>query len=131
MIERNYFMRIISNYSPTESADIQKAAKELSISLAALQKYCVLLFIKQDVPRNNTHSMPHLLSIMHRRLNQLPNGSTFIVSSLFSSRIWTNLSRADKTTLAKHLADYIKLNPSTFVILSNKRRGTINRYKKM
>jgi hypothetical protein len=124
-------MRIYSNYSQSEFSEAEKEAKELGMTLSSFQKYCLMLYVKRDEnTRNNALSLPQLIAIMKTALNSLKSGDAFIISSLFSPDVWTNLSASDKRTLGNNLKSFVKANPKSYSIASQK-RGRINLYKKI
>ncbi len=124
--------RIYSNYDQTDYADIMAMSKSLGFSASSFQKYCVILYLKQNLSnRKNNISLPQLTFDMMKALNTMANNSDpFIVSSLFKAEVWSNLSSGDKHTLAIQLANYIKEHPKAFKIYS-KKRGEPNKYQKL
>ena len=92
-------MRIYSNYSDDDFKAIELQANEIGMTISSFQKYCVMLYIKSDLPtRNNTLSLPTLISDMMTELSKLKSGDTFIISSLFLPEVWSNLSTSEKRT---------------------------------
>ena len=123
-------MRLYTNYSDVEFADIRNEAEALAMTPSLFQKYCVMLYLKKDIStRSNTLSMPQLINEMFQSLSNLKPNSVFIISSLFPPETWSNLSPADKRTLACILKKHIVSHTSDYSILKQK-RGTINQYKK-
>jgi len=123
-------MRIYSNYSDDDFKAIELQANEIGMTISSFQKYCVMLYIKSDLPtRNNTLSLPTLISDMMTELSKLKSGDTFIISSLFLPEVWSNLSTSEKRTLSSRLSSYVKANPLSYTLVS-KKRGTINKYRK-
>jgi len=102
-------MRIYSNYNEKEYELMVEASKKVGLSLSAYQKYCSLLGL------NNTNNflMPDLIQEMLSCLNSLKQGVPFIVSSLLPEK-WVSLTRSQKISLSKQLANEIKASPSVY-----------------
>ena len=79
--------------------------------------------------RNNGSPIPVLIKEMDKALVNLPNGTEFIISSLFPPEQWSNLSPSEKRTLAGVLKS--KVTNSTGYIIIGHKRGKINHYKKI
>lgn len=124
--------RIYSNYDSTDYADILALAESMGFTVSSFQKYCVMLYLNKNLShRKSSLSLPQLNADMMTALQKMPNDSQpFIVSSLFSSEVWSNLSSSDKHTLAIQLSKYIKNNPSEFMVCSRV-KGEPNKYKKL
>ena len=102
--------RIYSNYSDDDYDMVTSLAKELGFSSSAFQHYCVMLYADK---RGNTSPLNKLINTMLQTLNEMPNDTTFIVSSLVPEE-WAGLSRSDKMSLAKQLSLFIKNNPTEY-----------------
>ncbi len=123
-------MRIYSNYLDSEKVAIETEALSCGMSLSCFQKYCTLLYVNRDPNmRNNGSPIPVLIKEMDKALVNLPNGTEFIISSLFPPEQWSNLSPSEKRTLAGVLKS--KVTNSTGYIIIGHKRGKINHYKKI
>lgn len=123
--------RIYSNYEPNDYADIQAMSKDLGFTMSAFQKYCVMLYLNKNLShRKNNSTLQQLTADMMTALDALPNDTQFIVSTLFSAEVWTNLSPSDKRTLAGQLSNFVKANPNQYIVVSNV-SGEVKRYKKL
>jgi len=109
-------MRIYSNYNEKEYALMVEASKQVGLSLSAYQKYCSLLGLNNA----NTFLQPDLIQEMLACLKSFERGVPFIVSSLLPEK-WVALTRSQKITLSKQLANEIKSNPSLY-----KKIGVLN-----
>ena len=109
-------MRIYSNYEPAEEPLVIAQAKELGLTLSAFQKYCVMLYTKQETSvRTSTSNIATLTSQMLNNLTNFSKGETFIVSSLLPDK-WPDLSRSDKMTLSLALTEYVNKHPSLYAV---------------
>lgn len=123
-------MRIYSNYSQNDYDLIFKESNRLGFTPSSFQSYCVMLYIMQNTAnRRGNANVALLISKMPAALNSMEKGKTFIVSSLFPNE-WPDLSRSEKMTLAKALANYVSNNPSQFEVYS-KTDGKTKVYKKL
>lgn len=111
-------MRIYSNYNQNDYDLICEESQKLGFTPSSFQNYCVMLYIMQNTNnRKGATNIAALTTKMLNTLNSLPTGKekTFIVSSLISTE-WPDLSRSEKMTLAKALANHVRNNPSSYSI---------------
>lgn len=123
--------RIYSNYDPSDLEAIQAMAASLGFTLSSFQKYCVMLYLnREESVRSNLVSMPGLIAAMKITLQQLEPDSVFMISSLFSPEIWSNLSASDKRTLAHQLSAFVDQHPDAFTVHRHV-RGSVKLYRKL
>lgn len=120
------------NYSEAELKEITEAAEQIGMPVENFQKYCVLLYTRRDKSKRNAYgqpTLPTLINDMETALSRLQPGQTFIVSSLFNPKTWTNLSESDKRSLAFKLKADIEVEEKPDFKLIGKKNG-INLYQK-
>lgn len=117
--------RIYSNYDDKEMDRIKKVAEELGFSASSFQKYCVMLYIGD---RNNNVPIINLQNEMIKKLNEMEQDTTFIVSALLPEK-WASLSRSEKMQLAKFLSLYVKKHAKEYEKYSVV-SGKTTKYKK-
>lgn len=124
--------RIYSYYDETtEYPDLERAAKEMGMTVSSFQKYAVLLLVyKEESRRASKVTLQQLIANMKKALKKLSSGEVFVISSLFEPEIWTNLSASEKRTLAYVLKEIVVDNPSMYKVVA-RIPGKINQYKKI
>lgn len=125
--------RVYSTYTNEQLKMLEAEAKQRNMSVSAYQRYLVLLALPQIEPV--VHDLEQLSADMFITLNEIEKDQSkesynpFIVSSLFSSDTWSELSPSEKRTLAMKLSHYVRKNKKfeKIGVLS----GKISQYKKI
>lgn len=101
--------RIYNNFTEEEFQSIRAAAEKSGMTPSA---YCkAAIEEKLGKPQNADR-----LKDLYSKLENLPSGSLFIVSDLFSSEDWRSMTRPEKGILAKQLARFVRECPDKYTI---------------
>lgn len=106
--------RLYASYSEAEFALISKECKQNGMEPSAFQKYCVLLFLGQNVEEMKKINIDEMKRLMDKELQRKKIGDKFIVSALLPPEKWSNLSRSQKITLSLYLKNVIARQPNRF-----------------
>ncbi len=119
--------KVISSFTEEEYDLLTEHTLKLGFSnVSTYIKYQALLPIGLKDDEKDTFDM---IKKLHNNLDNVPVGSTFIVSSLLPDE-WTKLNRSQKFSLSRNLSDYIKNNPDKYLVHS-KTSANINIYQKI